>query len=356
LIHHLIHIQQFDAASFPLPSVISFAHSKLLALRAKVRGFKPVEHLMLFYTWGSFLIAAAIAFYVEVRVARQELSARSFLSFCFPAEGWKSHSARTDVLLYFFRKITAPLLGTIAVVWTGLLSYWMSRGLLALGFPHRMTKGGVGVAVVLGTVLFIANDFASYVSHLAEHKFRFLWEFHRVHHTATFLSPLTTEREHPVVMVVDGMVGGILLGALMGLATTYYGYSMIELLGMLAAANMVGTLITLDALRHSQFPVSLGWFDKILISPHMHQLHHSVKESHWNKNMGNKLSIWDGIFKTGFIPVQGEALQYGSGSAADDHAYRSAMRCYCMPFINNFRTLKVAVQTLRETANPLEPK
>jgi hypothetical protein len=31
-------------------------------------------------------------------------------------------------------------------------------------------------------------------------------------------------------------------------------------------------------LKHSHFPVSFGWFDKILTSPHMHQVHHSSLE------------------------------------------------------------------------------
>lgn len=299
-------------------------------------------HMMLVATWGTFFLAALVAFWLEWNVVKKELSIRSFLRFCFPAEGWKSHSARTDMFLYVIGKLTDPLVGIAGFLVTGVMSVYLSRCFRAMGLKPHGTKGGVVIAVMLGVLFFLANDLSNYLSHLAEHRVPFLWEFHKVHHTATFLTPLTTAREHPLVMAFDGLVSGILLGFLVAGAEAYYGYSVAEMMGMLATANMFGTLIVLDSLRHSQFPVSFGPMDKVLISPHMHQLHHSVKEEHWNKNMGNKLSIWDACFRTMFIPVRGEALQFGSGSAEEDHEYRSALRCYWVPFARNYRSWKAA--------------
>ncbi|MGZ3305953.1 MAG: sterol desaturase family protein, partial [Asticcacaulis sp.] len=44
---------------------------------------------------------------------------------------------------------------------------------------------------VLTVALFLAYDFAYWLDHYIKHKVPFLWEFHRVHHTAEVLSPLT---------------------------------------------------------------------------------------------------------------------------------------------------------------------
>jgi sterol desaturase/sphingolipid hydroxylase (fatty acid hydroxylase superfamily) len=342
--HHLFCLGLVNDVPHLLSHATAIAQAKLHGLETAIRTFRPTEHPMVFFTWGTFLIAAAFAFYLELKAERQALSLRSFLAFCFPGAEWKGHSARTDVYLYFIGKVIDPLLGVGGFLITGFLSYFIAKLLLSVGFAPRANKGGVVIAIVLGFVFFLANDFANFLTHLAEHKFPFLWEFHKVHHTATFLSPLTTAREHPVVKIFDGLVAGLFVGILIGFVKAYYGYSMAELMGLLATANTCGTLIVLDSLRHSQFPISFGWFDKLLISPHMHQLHHSLKEAHWNKNMGNKLAIWDGAFKTVFIPIRGEALRYGSGNSEEDHEYRSALRCFAIPFVKNYRSIKASFQ------------
>ncbi len=334
-----LHLTCLGLFSLPhhLPALRQTIEAVQQTILLKIRHFNPLEHVMLLATWGTFFVAAMVAFYLEVKAEREDISFRSFLSFCFPSEGWKSHSTRTDILLYFIGKVTEPLVGIAGFLITGVMSVYISHFLLGAGLTPRATKGGAAVAIGLGFVFFLANDLANYLSHLAEHQVPMLWEFHKVHHTATFLTPLTTAREHPLVMAFDGIVSGILLGFLVGFAEAYWGYSVAEMMGMLATANMFGTLLVLDSIRHSQFPVSFGPLDRILISPHMHQLHHSLKEAHWNKNMGNKLSIWDACFSTVFIPLRGEKLEYGSGSAEEDHEYRSVLRCYFVPFVKNYK-------------------
>lgn len=348
------HHPSFSSAT----SIHGLAHSVYSELMVKVHGFHAADHVMLLATWGTFFVAAIVAFCLELRAQTQELSVRGFLRFCFPAEAWKGPSVRTDVFLYFIGKVTSPLAGVAGFLLTGVMSVYIARYLLLAGLVPRANKGGVPVAVFLGFLFFLINDLSNYLSHLAEHKLPFLWEFHKVHHTATFLSPLTTAREHPLVMVFDGLVSGLLLGIFVGAAQAYYGYSVAEMMGMLATANMFGTLIVLDSIRHSQFPVSFGKLDRLLISPHMHQLHHSTKQDHWDKNMGNKLSVWDGLFKTVFRPLRGERLEYGSGCAADDHEYRSVLRCYWVPFVKNYRTLHSAPENLLKypMSAPSEPE
>ena len=45
---------------------------------------------------------------------------------------------------------------------------------------------------------FLVDDFSKYIVHRFMHQWRFLWAFHKVHHSATNLTPITVFRTHPV--------------------------------------------------------------------------------------------------------------------------------------------------------------
>lgn len=80
---------------------------------------------------------------------------------------------------------------------------------------------------------------------------------------------------------------------------------------LVASSVKLATIFSFDALKHSQFSVRLGWLEGILISPHMHQVHHSSLERHWDKNYGTNLSIYDWLFRTAYKPRQNEEIVYG---------------------------------------------
>ena len=77
-------------------------------------------------------------------------------------------------------------------------------------------------------LLFITYEFAYYVDHYLNHKIPFLWEFHKVHHTAEVLTPLTVFRVHPIdtlifvniVAVIVGFTHGTLIYAFKSTAAT----------------------------------------------------------------------------------------------------------------------------------------
>ncbi|MEC7028835.1 MAG: sterol desaturase family protein, partial [Pseudomonadota bacterium] len=51
--------------------------------------------------------------------------------------------------------------------------------------------------------------------------------------------------------------------------------------------------------------------EHILISPAQHQIHHSLKPEHHNKNFGEIFAFWDWMFGTLFIPDKEETIEYG---------------------------------------------
>jgi len=46
--------------------------------------------------------------------------------------------------------------------------------------------------------LFIVSDFTRFLLHYAMHRYKFLWRFHSIHHSAEVLTPITYYRVHPV--------------------------------------------------------------------------------------------------------------------------------------------------------------
>lgn len=319
----------------------------LITLLSRVLS-QAASHGIFLATWGTFLIAGSINFWMEYAAQKQALSVRSFLSYCFPWQEWKSGSARVDVGLYFIGKLTDRLAGGVGLAVIGTLAFYFSRHLDSAAHSTSKAQGGILATVALSIIFFIAVDFSNYATHLMEHKVPLLWELHKVHHSASFLSPLTTARFHPFEKAFDGFFSALFVGSIAGVAMHFYRFSVAELLGMVAASNTVATLLVLDSLRHSQFRVTFGPLDRILLSPHMHQLHHSVKMEHWDKNMGNKLSIWDWCFRTAFKPERGEELQYGTGHA-EDKEYESLAGCYVLPLVKIYRVCSRAVRARNTT-------
>src|SRR5208337_209423 len=69
--------------------------------------------------------------------------------------------------------------------------------------------------------VFLGFEFGYYVDHYLKHKISFLWEFHKPHHTAEVLTPLTVFRVHPIdtliflniVAVFTGLFHGVFIYA-----------------------------------------------------------------------------------------------------------------------------------------------
>ncbi len=194
--------------------------------------------------------------------------------------------------------------------------------------------------VVWSIILFIFVDFANFVSHFLQHKVGFLWELHKVHHSATVLTPITTSRVNPIGDKFDHLVAATINGFPTGVAMFFFEFRALDIGVMVATVNLFGSILNLDALRHSNYQVSFGWFDRIFISPHMHQLHHSAQFEDWDINLGNKLAVWDWIFGTARIPVKGEKIHFGIGRGSHyDAEYTTLYGAYVRPISNMLKVM-----------------
>ncbi len=305
----------------------------------------------------TFFGAAILSYLWQVRAATGRLTFKGLVEIAFPNDTWKTASVRTDLIMYVVGKV---IRGVLAVGDLIVLMSIAGSVAWALGrfFPEFITlKPGAGAFILWAIILFVVGDFANFLSHFLQHKVGFLWELHKVHHSATFLNPLTTARMHPLGDKFDHLVAAALTGIPAGVAVFLYGFQVVDLGVMMAVANLFGTILVLDALRHSHFPVSFGWLDRILVSPHMHQLHHSARFAEWDLNMGNKLSIWDWMFGMARIPEKNAKMPYGIGrGGAYDQQYSSVYGAYVRPIIDMMKVLsgKAGVLPDPEFVDPLD--
>jgi len=205
---------------------------------------------------------------------------------------WLNRSSLADCgLMFFNHALRAMLLLPLA---GGALGVTLATGRLLqthLGDAPNLALPGVAVACLYALTLFLAEDASRYFLHLALHRCKWLWRFHRVHHSASNLTPLTLFRVHPVEAALAFARGTLVFGTVSGLFVWLFGRQLatFDILGV----GVLGFLFNLAGanLRHSPIWLSFGPLERWLISPAQHQLHHSA--SHGHPNLGSALAIWD---------------------------------------------------------------
>jgi sterol desaturase/sphingolipid hydroxylase (fatty acid hydroxylase superfamily) len=173
------------------------------------------------------------------------------------------------------------------------------------------------------------------------HKIPFLWDYHKVHHSAEVLTPITAARVHPVEEVVSSLVAGLIIGMAYALSHYLLGPAAIEF--TLFQVNIFLAVFYFSAfhLRHShvwiRFPY---WLQHILVCPAQHQIHHSVERKHWDKNMGFIFAIWDWAAGTLYAPKGKEEITFGLGTEEDGGKWHSVGALYLLPFSQNLDRLR----------------
>ncbi|MGI9273350.1 MAG: creatininase family protein [Endozoicomonas sp.] len=285
--------------------------------------------------WLYLFSALTLALLLFRLKAGRSASLRNFGRFMLPDEARRDPSIRVDITYFIVTKLLmivliAPFLLFLHLQITDSIQAWLNVPTMPkdIFFPER--------SLTLTLVAVIAMDFGVFLAHWLQHKVPFLWEFHKVHHSATSLTPLTVYRMHPV--------DDILSFSLASICSNFATLTVSLLLGEPAPVvqvfglNLVVFLFYLLGynLRHSHVWLPYpAWLSHLLISPAQHQIHHSDAPRHFDKNFGLILAVWDWLFSTLYIPRQQEELQYGIGP--ESREYSSTLKLLFLPFLKNWR-------------------
>ncbi len=134
---------------------------------------------------------------------------------------------------------------------------------------------------------FLVCSLQSWALHLAMHKVPLLWRMHRVHHSDTHLDVSTTVRFHPLELALQAPVGAVMILALGAPPAAVLLYGIFDaLVNAFSHAN----LRLPDRLDRG-----LGW---VIVTPHLHRVHHSPDQPETDSNFGATLPHWDRLFGT----------------------------------------------------------
>jgi sterol desaturase/sphingolipid hydroxylase (fatty acid hydroxylase superfamily) len=244
-----------------------------------------------------------------------------------------------DWIVSFFSDI--PTVFRALILIGGVVVFWTLEGVLPL-FPFQYKKirhAGLNLFFTMTTaiinfglagVLLLTSDFVSdnhygliyllefpfwalliaglllmdligaYCAHFIEHKIKWMWKFHLVHHSDLNIDVTSGLRHHPGESLIRfgfTLVAVLIVGAPIWLVMLYQSLSV--LFAHITHANI-------------NFPKRLDRaLSYIFVTPLMHKVHHHYQRPLTDTNFGNIFSIWDRLFGTYAQVEDSKKLIYG---------------------------------------------
>lgn len=135
---------------------------------------------------------------------------------------------------------------------------------------------------------FITHDFYIYWFHRFQHHNKILWRTHEAHHSVKEVDWLAGSRSHSLEILINQTIE----------------FAPIVLLG--ARPEVVPLKALLDAcwgmFIHANLNFKLGPLRYVINGPEMHLWHHADEVQVYHRNFATKLSVWDWIFNTAYLP------------------------------------------------------
>jgi len=133
-------------------------------------------------------------------------------------------------------------------------------------------------------IAFIAIDFSGYWVHRWSHHINIFWNLHIIHHSSEEFN-LACALRQSISSFFELFTFLLLPAALVGVP-----------------ANVIAVVAPIQLFAqfwyHTRYINKMGMFEKIIVTPSHHRVHHAINKEYLDKNLGQIFIIWDRLFGT----------------------------------------------------------
>jgi sterol desaturase/sphingolipid hydroxylase (fatty acid hydroxylase superfamily) len=304
------------------------------------------SHLILqhLYRFGTFLLLLRLVTWaVGVWLTyREELGPNArptlggFAARFLPKQWFTLQTVRFDAYMYALSKIEGMGLLAITIGVTALVVPGTYYLLTALFGVHPQYPSTLPLQIGVVVLAILVRDFGEFATHALCHRFDVLWEFHAVHHSSLFLTPLGMKRAHFVDDVFRTAPNIFMVSVAIGVFTYVFNLGHVEnsLFGIDAYALV--NVLCFETLRHSHIPLSFGPLEGVLMSPRQHHVHH--KRDGAPRNFGSFLACWDRMFGTFSRSLPRGSFEIGL-DPTEQVRFDSLLTLYARPFVKAWKII-----------------
>tara|TARA_B100000424_G_scaffold33596_2_gene22791 strand:+ start:173 stop:1015 length:843 start_codon:yes stop_codon:yes gene_type:complete len=209
--------------------------------------------------------------------------------------------------------IIINLIGATLILWAVEYNSYHSAGILnKLSLP-------LWASIILG--LLILDFIGAWLVHWVEHRVKWMWKFHVIHHSDRYVDATTGLRHHPgeaVFRLLFTSLAVFVSGASFGIVMLYQTIS-----GFFAH-------LTHTNIRAIDFLDPI--LSKVFVTPNFHKIHHHYILPHTDHNYGNIFSLWDHLFGTSIKVDDMGMIRYGIDTHMDTKETENIKTMLKIPF------------------------
>jgi sterol desaturase/sphingolipid hydroxylase (fatty acid hydroxylase superfamily) len=174
--------------------------------------------------------------------------------------------------------------------------------------------------------LLLLDFVGAWLAHFVQHKVKWMWRFHVVHHTDAHIDATSANRHHPGESVFRAFftaIGIVVAGAPFWVVMVYQSLSVVFTQFNHANINLPKWL---NAALSSLF-----------VTANMHRVHHHFKQPFTDSNYGNIFSIWDKLFGT-YKKLPANEIVFGVDTHLQPQYQTNLKALLKLPFEKEFTT------------------
>jgi sterol desaturase/sphingolipid hydroxylase (fatty acid hydroxylase superfamily) len=194
-------------------------------------------------------------------------------------------------LIHRLGLLRVALFFTLDPLWDTAIGQLRVAGLPSFALDD-LWPGVTDVAWVSFVLYLLLFDLVDYALHRGQHAFGWWWQLHAVHHSQRQMTMWTDNRNH--------LLDDILRDSVFVLVALLVGVPPGQFVAIVACTQLV------ESLSHANVRLSFGPFERVLVSPRYHRLHHAIGLGHESAGPGSLgghnfailFPLWDLVFRT----------------------------------------------------------